>query len=103
MKRWQCGCVSILLYFAGIRVGSAALHPDAYIAGYAAAIVERDFRVPHASLIVQDGIIRLYSDELSGVDRSALIDTLRTIPGVVRVELLPQKSLEVTAANAQPI
>ena len=100
---WWQWCVSILLYFAGVGVGSAALHPDAYIAGYAAAIVERDFRVPHASLTVQDGIVRLYSDELSGVDRSALIDTLRTIPGVVRVELLPQKSLEATAEGAQPI
>ena len=103
MRWWQCSCVSILLYFAGVGVGSAAPHPDAYIAGYAAAIVERDFRVPHASLTVQDGIVRLYSDELSGVDRSALIDTLRTIPGVVRVELLPQKSLEATAEGAQPI
>jgi hypothetical protein len=103
MKRWQWGCTSILLYFAGVGVGSAALHSDAYIAGYAAAIVERDFRVPHASLIVQDGIVRLYSDELSGVDRSALIDILRTIPGVVRVELLPQKSLDATVEGPQPI
>lgn len=103
MKRWYYGGVAILFFFVWIERGSAAVHPDAYIAGYAAAIVERDFRVPHASLTVQDGVVRLYSDELAEVDRAALIATLRTIPGVVRVELLPGRPLDAPTEGVQPI
>ena len=100
MKGWYCGGLLVLLCCVWVSVAIAAVPNDAYIAGYAAAIVERDFHVPHASVTVQGGIVRLHSDDLSAVDQQKLMNALRTIPGVSRVELLSNGQLAATAAGA---
>jgi hypothetical protein len=104
MKRWYWGyltILTILLWSMGASLANAALPNDAYIAGYAAAIVERDFKLPQASLSVQDGVVRLRSDDVSTVDRTRLMNTLGAIPGVVRVELLSHNQVTATVEGQQ--
>lgn len=100
MKSWYGGCLLVLLYLVWFGEARAALPNDAYIAGYAAAIVERDFNIAHASLMVQNGVVQLHSDDFSTVDRSQLMKALRTVPGVVRVEFLTRGQVDTSETGA---
>jgi len=53
---------------------------DRYIAGYAAAVLEREFRLPDATLTVENGRITGYVQDLSGAD----VDKIRTVLGRIR-------------------
>ena len=52
MKRLALLFCIWVFFFTFVIAANAAIQDDAYIAGYAAAILERDFRVPSASLQV---------------------------------------------------
>ena len=101
MKGWLNSCLSVLLCWGWISEAHGAIASDAYIAGYATAIVERDFHISHASVTVQDGVVRLHSYKLLDSERSALQDVLCTIPGVARVEFLPSTSPTTTVVAQQ--
>lgn len=60
---------------------------DSYIAGYAAAILERDFRVSSGAVRVQQGVIIVNAPNLVGAQQQKIVETLSTIRGVTRVEL----------------
>src|SRR5438045_6156644 len=64
---------------------------DAFIAGYATAILEREFPGSKASVQVRDGVIYLQAAELKGRDRDRVVSSLSRIDGVraVRVEEVP--------------
>jgi uncharacterized protein DUF1207 len=79
--------VVTIVYCFIVTPVSAAVPNDAYITGYASALLEHEFKVPNASLHVQNGIIRVSAADLTGVNQQALIKSLSAIPGVVRVEL----------------
>jgi len=89
MHRIRFGFLAIIIIsFFVVPSVSAAVPNDAYITGYASALLEHEFKVPHASLHVQNGIIRVSAADLSGVNQQALVKSLSAIPGVVQVELL---------------
>src|SRR5580765_3125697 len=60
---------------------------DAYIAGYAGAVLEHEFNVSGAILQVQKGVVIVTADSLGNVDKKKVIATLEKIPGVVRAEI----------------
>lgn len=60
---------------------------DAYIAGYAAALLEQEFRLTNASLTVNNGVVVLTARSLGGLRRQDLKKVLERIPGVVQVEI----------------
>lgn len=60
---------------------------DAYIAGYARALLDRQFGVEAASVEVKNGLVTLHVSELHGADRQTLMKTLSAIEGVRRVEI----------------
>jgi Protein of unknown function (DUF1207) len=78
----------IIICFFIVTPVSAAVPNDSYITGYASALLEHEFKVPNASLLVQNGFIRISAADLTGVNQQALIKSLSAIPGVVQVELL---------------
>ena len=65
----------------------AAPADDAYIAGYAAAVLQREFKLIGRSLQVKDGVITVGSEEVADVDRARIIAVLSSIRGVMRVEV----------------
>lgn len=60
---------------------------DAYIAGYAAAVLQHEFDAAKASLHVQGGVVMVDARSLGTADRAKVMTALENIPGVVRVEI----------------
>ncbi len=80
---------------------AAGQAPDeSYLAGYAAAILEREFHSSARSLKVKDGVITIRADDLAGSDRGRLVAALSGIAGVVRVEVLPVEP-QATSSGAE--
>ncbi|MBI4636002.1 MAG: DUF1207 domain-containing protein [Candidatus Rokubacteria bacterium] len=77
---------------------------DAYLHGYAAAVLEREFGVTAPSLRVQHGVLTLGAADLAGVDRERVVAGLTTIRGVARVEVQdrPPAGAPAPAAEAGP-
>ncbi len=76
----------LLASFGNAALSSAA--DDSYIAGYAAALLEREFQLA-ATIRVTDGVVTVYTDPTTPGDRRKVLGALERIPGVVRAELLP--------------
>ncbi|WP_455378003.1 DUF1207 domain-containing protein [Petrachloros mirabilis] len=66
---------------------------DSYIAGYAAALLEREFRLS-AAIHVKNGVVTVYMSPSVHGDRHKIIRALRTIAGVERVELVESERPE---------
>lgn len=64
---------------------AAAASEDTFIAGYATAVLEREFHVRAPSLRVTDGRLTLAVEDLAGADREAVVRNLSNIRGVLRV------------------
>lgn len=77
---------------------SAAPARDDYIAGYATAVVEREMRLEGRDLSVKDGVITIFSANLSASEREKLVAALSGIPGVLRIVIADPKDL----AGTQP-
>jgi hypothetical protein len=73
---------------------------DAYVAGYAAAILHREFKLDVQSLSVRNGVITVPAETLEGSDRAKVVEALSGIAGVVAVETPEKKSLLVAASPA---
>jgi hypothetical protein len=80
------GVVLLLSLILGI-VSIAIAVDDSYIAGYAAAVLQHKFGTPKASLHVQEGVVIVDAKSLGTVDRTKVMTALKSIPGVVRVEI----------------
>jgi hypothetical protein len=81
--------LSMVLFVFCLPLGvmsKAIAADDAYIAGYAVAVLEHEFNVPNAVLQVQRGVV-VVDGSLGLVDRQKVVAALETIPGVVRVDV----------------
>ena len=70
---------------APARAADAA--SDAYVSGYAAAVLEREFQARATSLRVERGVVSLDAADLGGADRARVQEALSRIRGVTRVEI----------------
>ena len=64
---------------------AAAASEDAFVAGYATAVLEREFNLRFPSLRVTDGLVTVTAEDLAGADREAVLRTLSGVRGVLRV------------------
>ena len=78
---------------------SAAPPDDAYVAGYAAAVLEREFNLPAPSLRVRGGVLTVAESDLAGADRARVVTTLSRIPGVNQVEVLTAPALAPSGSS----
>ena len=81
-------CRVLLLMLLLAPAAGAAPTDDAFIAGYAAAVLEREFALTAPSLGVQGGVITLAALDLATADRARVVAQLQRIRGVGRVEVL---------------
>jgi hypothetical protein len=65
----------------------AARADDAYLTGYVAAVLEREFQLPDHGLEVSEGVVTLSVHGLSDEQRERLRTVLSDIPGVREVKL----------------
>ena len=97
-------CAVLLLAIAVPSAGRTAdIATDAYIAGYAGAVLEREFHARAASLKVVGGVVTLDATDLAGADRARVESALSQIRGVNGVEILfPGGIPPVVATNGDP-
>lgn len=86
---WLCLLSAPVLYAAD----------DAYLAGYVASVLEREYRLHGAHVEVQDGVVVIRTESLSGIPEDKLKVALKEIPGVRRVEVLETVEAPVPAAS----
>ena len=65
--------------------GWAAASDDAFVAGYATAVLEREFNLHAPSLRVTEGLVTVTAEDLAGADREEVLRRLSSIRGVLRV------------------
>jgi hypothetical protein len=82
--------VWLALGFASVVWSPAAVadDEDAFIAGYASALLERDFAMTGVNLRVERGIVYLHALDLLGRDREKVVAALSRIRGVRAVRVL---------------
>jgi hypothetical protein len=68
-------------------VVAAPTSEDPYLAGYAGAVLEREFKVTRRAVTADKGVLTLDAAQLAGADRATVVKTLSNLPGVVRVEV----------------
>src|SRR5262249_28695376 len=81
-------CLVLLLTLRAAGRAAAAPGDDSFIAGYAAAVLEREFSLKAPSLRVQNGVVSVPASELATADRARVVAELERIPGVARVVVL---------------
>lgn len=69
--------------------GAVAPGPgDAFLEGYAAAVLQREFGLTGAVVTVSSGVVSVRAEDLEGVDRQSVLTALSGVPGVVAVRVL---------------
>ena len=95
------GVVFVLCFILGI-VSATIAADDAYIAGYAAAVLQHEFNAAKASLHVQEGVVIVDAESLGTADRTKVTTALESIPGVVRVEIREGQAPPIPQEAAKP-
>lgn len=83
---------SAIVLFCVSSITNAAVPDDSYIAGYAAGILKVNFNLELPSLIVNNGVITVPTNDLVIEDHIGVLQLLSEIPGVTAVELLDASS-----------
>lgn len=84
------GFLMLLLVFG--FVSPAIASDDAYISGFATAILQREFAALQAIPKVVKGVVTIDAESLAQVDRAKLTLALESIPGVTLVEISEGKT-----------
>ncbi|WP_162913194.1 DUF1207 domain-containing protein [Rhodospirillaceae bacterium SYSU D60014] len=108
MKRFSCrataasaGCAA----FLWISTGFAAVPTDdEFIAGYVAAILEREFGLTDTAIAIENGAVTITTERLGRHNPHQLETALSTVPGVTAVEIIegaPGEAVPPTSAAEQ--
>jgi hypothetical protein len=79
---------------------------DRFIAGYAAAVLERELQISAATLRVENGVVTLEGRSLGTIERNKVDQALRAIPGVREVRVTDRTAPALVAppaAGAAPV
>jgi hypothetical protein len=86
--RWAAGLVALVGLLALAAPAGAAPPPDAWLEGYAAAVLERDLGLTVPSLRARGGVLTLSAGDVPADDRARVVATLGAIRGVTAVEIV---------------
>jgi hypothetical protein len=106
-KTWIQGAMLGALMVMAAPAGAATPQAetrggDAYIAGYVAAVLEREFRLTGPSFEVQDGVITVYAGDLNEVQQDKIASVLAGIRGVSAVRVTAGGPPDGTGAATPP-
>ena len=97
VESWAAfGLVAILV----VGEGSAIAGPteDAYVVGYATAVLERQLEITGSKVTVKDGVVTVEVRDLASSNREKIAAALSKIVGVVRVEIVGVPATPTPAA-----
>jgi hypothetical protein len=87
----RSACIAVTLWMVTLAPAAAPAAEtsvdDAYVAGYAAAVLERELKLQPRSLTVRHGVVTLDAADLQGVDVTRVADALSRVRGFVRVDI----------------
>ena len=92
-------CIALLLLCAG---AARAQHDDAYLAGYATAVIERDLGLQVVSLDVREGVAYVAVKNLGEQPADRITAALMRIEGIERVEVTEVEGGEAPAEPTPP-
>lgn len=75
------------LVFSGPLVTAGPVE-DAYVAGYATAVLERQLTLTATKVTVKDGVVTIEAQGIAASDREKVVAAVSRISGVLRVELV---------------
>ena len=78
--------LAVLLLVAPMPAQAAPL-ADPYLAGYAGAVLEREFKVSPRAVTALHGVLTIDAAQIPSADRDRIRSTLAALPGVVRVDV----------------
>jgi hypothetical protein len=81
---------------------SAAPVDDAYLAGYAAGVLKREFAADVAGIKVRRGVMTVPVGALPAAERAGVLQALAAIPGVVAVEAVERMPEADAPGSATP-
>jgi hypothetical protein len=81
---------------------AGAAPSDAYLEGYAAAVLERELGLRDVQAQVRDGRVEVRAPQLTAADRARVTSALSRIPGVVAVTMVEGTAAGGVAAPATP-
>jgi hypothetical protein len=88
MRRGALITALLVVVLAPTPPAGAAPAPDAWLEGYAAAVLKSRFNVAAPSLRVTRGVITVSAADLGGVDEEQVRTALGEIPGAMRVVIV---------------
>jgi opacity protein-like surface antigen len=95
------GIFGAIVLSARLALAAAAPAPDdAYIAGYVAAVLEREFRISEPAFDVNGGVVTVYAGTLSDVQQDKIATILAGIRGVRVIRVTD--GMPPTAAPERP-
>ncbi|HKA63513.1 MAG TPA: DUF1207 domain-containing protein [Methylomirabilota bacterium] len=78
----------VMLSLGTLASTHAAPPPDdPYLAGYAGAVLEREFKVSPRAVTAAQGVLTIDAAQIDPAVRDKIVATLTTLPGVVRVDV----------------
>jgi hypothetical protein len=87
MEPWAIlGLAAVLTVGGGLAVAGPT--EDAYVAGYATAVLERQLEITGGKVTVKDGVVTVEVKGLASSDREKITGAISKIAGVVRVEIV---------------
>ena len=89
-----------VLTVLGAAAAVAAPADDAYLRGYATAVLEQTLGIRAPALSVDSGVVRVPASAIGTTDRGRVLTALQRIPGVTGVEIVDAPTSSVTAAAA---
>ena len=94
----------VLGLIASPAVVLAAPPSDAWLEGYAAAVLEREVRLTIPSLRATQGVITMTASDVPVAEQARVLEALRSIRGVTRVEIVggPPPAAREAAPAGQP-
>ncbi len=82
------GTLALLLAFASPSLGAPPPNTsDAFVAGYVAAVLEREFRLTGPVFEVQNGVVTVYAGDLNEVQQDKIASILAGVRGVSAVRV----------------
>lgn len=96
-SRAVLGLAAVLLIGGGLAIAGPT--EDAYVAGYATAVLERQLEITGSRVTVKDGVVTVEVKSVASSDREKIVAALSKIGSVVRVEIV---EVPVTPAAAAP-
>ena len=90
--------LAILILLSPVCAGAAT--SDDFIRGYAAAILQREFKIRDYSLEVSDQTIRVSRGEWKNVDTEKVIAALAGLQGVEKVEIVDAQGVVISSSTS---